>query len=246
VAQRPHVVLSAAVSLDGYLDDASGTRLVLSGPEDLDQVDELRASCDAILVGARTVRRDNPRLLVRSAARRAARVARGLPPSPAKVAVSGSGDLDPAARFFTDEPGGTGDPGYGRAAEPGRVARLVYVPDGAVPVARARLGAAATVTGAGDPLEWHAVLADLARRGTARLLVEGGGRVLRQFLDLGLADELRLAVAPVLVGDPAAPRLWQDGSPGPLAPGPAHRMTLAAAAACGDTAVLWYLPGSRS
>lgn len=92
------------MSLDGYLDDASPARLVLSGPEDLDRVDELRASCHAILIGAGTIRADNPRLRVRSEARREARIARGLPPDPVRVTVTGSGDLDPSARCFTDGP----------------------------------------------------------------------------------------------------------------------------------------------
>lgn len=89
------------MSVDGYIDDATDERLVLSGPEDLDRVDELRASCDAILVGANTVRTDNPRLLVRCAQRRADRVARGLPANPMKVALTASGALDPSAAFFT-------------------------------------------------------------------------------------------------------------------------------------------------
>ena len=80
---RPYVLLSAAMSADGYIGDASPGRLILSGPEDLDRVDSVRASCDAIMVGAGTIRADNPRLLVRSAARRAARAGRGQPPSPA-------------------------------------------------------------------------------------------------------------------------------------------------------------------
>ena len=73
---RPYTLLSCAVSIDGYLDDASPDRLILSGPEDLDEVDALRAAADAILVGAGTIRADNPRLLVRDPARIAAR---GLP-----------------------------------------------------------------------------------------------------------------------------------------------------------------------
>lgn len=101
----PYTLLSCAVSADGYLDDASPERLILSGPEDLDRVDELRATCDAILVGAGTVRADNPRLLIRSPARQQARVARGLPPHPLRVTVTRSGNLDPAANIFTG-PGG--------------------------------------------------------------------------------------------------------------------------------------------
>ena len=97
---RPYTLLSCAVSVDGCLDDASAERLVLSGPEDLDEVDQLRAAADAILVGAGTIRADNPRLLVRDPARVARRMAAGLPPHPLRVTVTATGDLDPAARFF--------------------------------------------------------------------------------------------------------------------------------------------------
>ncbi|WP_203949956.1 dihydrofolate reductase family protein, partial [Planotetraspora thailandica] len=64
---RPYVLLSAAVSVDGYLDDAGPERLLLSSGEDFDRVDAVRADVDAILLGATAVRRDNPRLLVDSA-----------------------------------------------------------------------------------------------------------------------------------------------------------------------------------
>jgi riboflavin biosynthesis pyrimidine reductase/pyrimidine deaminase RibD-like protein len=98
--KRPHVLASAAVSIDGFLDDATARRLVLSGPADLDRVDAERAGVDAILVGAGTVRADDPRLLVRSEQRRADRVARGLGPSPLRVVLS-SRAVDPAARVLT-------------------------------------------------------------------------------------------------------------------------------------------------
>ena len=97
---RPYVLISCAMSADGRIDDTSPVRLLLSGPDDLDRVDELRASADAILVGANTVRRDNPRLLIRSPRRRAARVAAGRPAHPARVTVTASGELSPSAHFF--------------------------------------------------------------------------------------------------------------------------------------------------
>ena len=100
MAERPYVLLSVAMSVDGCIDDATDARLILSNDADLDRVDEVRAGSDAILVGAGTIRRDNPALLVRSAARRSGRVARGLPASPARVTLTARGDLDPAARFF--------------------------------------------------------------------------------------------------------------------------------------------------
>ena len=104
---RPYTLLSCCVSLDGYLDDAGPERLVLSPAADLERVDAERAGADAILVGAETVRRDDPRLLVRSEACRAARRARGSPATPLRVTVTASGDLDPRARIFTEPGSGT-------------------------------------------------------------------------------------------------------------------------------------------
>src|SRR3954447_25078875 len=101
MADRPYVLLSCSMSIDGYLDGATDERLLLSNEADFDRVDAVRAECDAILVGARTVRRDNPRLLVRSPARRERRVAQGLRPSPIKVTVTSQAELDAQAAFFT-------------------------------------------------------------------------------------------------------------------------------------------------
>ena len=190
---RPYVLLSCATSADGYLDDASPRRLILSGPADLDRVDEVRAGCDAILVGAQTVRKDNPRLLIRDPRRSARRAARGLPEHPARVTLTATGDLDPRARFFA----------------PGAL-RLVYCATPAIVRARARLEDTAVLIDAGNPLSLDLVLTDLAERGVLRVLVEGGARVLGEFLARDLSDELNLAVAPFFVADPdpkTAPRL---------------------------------------
>ena len=97
---RPYVLLSVAQSLDGYIDDTSPDRLVLSSEEDLDRVDKVRAGCDAILIGATTLRRDNPRLRVKSPERRAARVERGLPPELLRVIVTRSGSLSADLRIW--------------------------------------------------------------------------------------------------------------------------------------------------
>lgn len=157
---RPYVLLSVAVSLDGCIDDASPQPLVLSGPADLDRVDEVRAGVDAILVGAGTIRADDPRLLVRSPARRAERVRTGRPESPVKVTITRSGRLDPRAAFFT---AGGGE-------------KLVYTASPALEATARLLADAATVLDAGDPPDLPGVLADLAARGVARLMVEAARR----------------------------------------------------------------------
>ncbi len=91
VPERPYTVLSCSVSLDGYLGGATRERLVLSNAADLARVDAVRADSDAILVGAGTVRDDDPRLLVRDPLLRADRRSRGLPESPVKVTLTRGG-----------------------------------------------------------------------------------------------------------------------------------------------------------
>lgn len=192
---HPYVLLSAAVSLDGYLDDTGPERLLLSGPADFDRVDEVRASVDAILIGAGTIRADNPRLLVNSPERRAARTAEGRPEYPLKVTVSGSGDLDPAARFW--HTGGE---------------KVLYTTDEGAERARAH-GLATDVVPLGAALDWRRLLTHLYDvYGVRRLMVEGGGLIHTQLLTQGLADELQLVLAPLFVGDPDAARLFGPGA----------------------------------
>ncbi|MCK9920430.1 dihydrofolate reductase family protein [Frankia sp. AgPm24] len=212
-AERPYVICSCAMSVDGRIDDCSDQRLMLSGPADLDRVDEVRAGCDAILVGAGTVRRDDPRLAVRSEVRRATRVAAGLEPTPRKVVLCGSGTLDPAARLFDtdpvdvlvytcgDRPAGDRPAGDRPAGDrPGRRggSRTVMVE---LPALAGRAGLIDVAT----------VLDDLARRGVRRLLVEGGTSVHTAFLTAGLVDELHLVVAPLFVGEADAPAFVGPG-----------------------------------
>nr|WP_280414850.1 dihydrofolate reductase family protein [Nocardia carnea] len=236
---RPFVLLSVAVSVDGYIDDTADERLLLSNEADFDRVDELRAWSDAILVGAETVRRDNPRLLVKDEGRRRARVAAGKPEYPRKVTVTAAGDLDPTARFWHH---GTAEhPPLVYTTESGarRLAERLTAPAEERPTAPAqdRGTAFAEIVALGAELDFGALLDDLAARGISRLMVEGGGRIHTAFLAGGLADELHLAVGPALVGDPEAPRfLYPAAFPG----GSTHRMSLLGVAQLGDVAVLRY------
>ncbi len=160
------------------MDDTSAERLRISNDADWREVYALRAECDAIMVGAETLRRDNPSLLLKDDAVRRERVARGLKPDIAKVTLTRSGKLDPQSRFFT-----TGDAdryvfsecelsGFEGVAE-------VISSEGAVSPA--------------------ALVTALERRGVRRLMVEGGASVLRWWLESGLVDQMRVAVNPAMV-----------------------------------------------
>jgi 5-amino-6-(5-phosphoribosylamino)uracil reductase len=222
---RPYTLLSCCVSIDGYIGTAA-SRLLLSNDADFDRVDAVRASCDAILVGAETVRIDNPRLLVRSETRREERTARGLPESPIKVTVTRRAELDARADFFN-----LGD------AE-----KLVYCASPRVEEARNRLGGVATVVDGGDNVEMRSLSTDLAARGVDRLMVEGGGNVHTQFLTDDIVDELQLTVAPVFVGDSDAVRFVRDG----IFPwNTARRAELVDVQKLGDVVLLRYALSSR-
>jgi 5-amino-6-(5-phosphoribosylamino)uracil reductase len=177
------------------------------------------------MVGAGTIRRDNPRLVIRSAGRRASRVGRGLPENPARVTLTASGDLDPSARFF-DATGGAGP--------------VVYCAAPQAPKLQNMLNDIAPVIAVPPPVELGAILADLSRRGVHRLLVEGGARLGREFLANGLVDELALTVAPFFVGAAAAPRF---AGPGVYPHDPARPMHLAEVRRLDDAVLLRYLLG---
>jgi 5-amino-6-(5-phosphoribosylamino)uracil reductase len=222
---RPYTLLSCSVSIDGYIGNGA-SRLLLSNEADFDRVDAVRASCDAILIGAETVRIDNPRLVVRSRARRDDRAARGLARSPMKVTVTRQAELDARADFFTA----------------GDAEKIVYCASPRVAVARKRLGPVATVVDGGDTVEMRTLSTDLAARGVERLMVEGGATVHTQFLTEDLVDELQLVVAPVFVGDSEAPRFVRDGS---FPWNPRRRAALVDVQKIADVVLLRYALSSR-
>ncbi len=230
------MIVSAAMSLDGFLDDASPERLTLSNAADFDRVDAVRASVDAIAVGAGTVRADDPRLLVRSSERRAARTAAGKPASPLRVVISPSGRLDPGSQLFDRSetapvivytttaaartfPLGPEADEFGPEPWPEDAQAPEVVPVG----------------GGGVPP--HAVLEDLARRGVERVLIEGGGIVHTAFLSADLVDELHVAIAPFLLGKTGGARFLY---PAVFPQSPQRPLALVETRAIGEVALLVY------
>ena len=217
-----YVIAKCAMSLDGYIDDATHERLVLSSKEDRDAVTQLRATCDAILIGAGTLRADNPSLGLRGDDLQRRRVDAGLPAEPAKIVITTTGELPIDGRFFTT---GTGRPiviaGAGinekNAAAIRSVAELHILP---------------------SPDCTPAIILNLlSTLGIGRLLVEGGTSILTQFIASNAVDELRVAVAPFFVGNAAAPRAF---APARYPHDPTNRMQLVSVQMLGDMAALSY------
>lgn len=178
------VKLSVATSADGYIDDSSDTRLVLSTPEDWAEVYALRAEADAIVIGGETLRRDNPRLSLKSDSLRAERIARGVTPEPYKVVISGRGEISPQLRLFS---------------QPN--SNIIIFSN----IERRELTSLAEVVVI-EHISAEAVVSYLERRSLHNIFVEGGAKILDMFLSSKCVDTLRIAVNPTIeVNDVAAP-----------------------------------------
>ncbi len=179
------VMLSVATSADGYIDDCTAQRLILSPPEDWAEVYALRAAADAIVIGAQTLRSDNPRLSLKSERLVAARMARGLAPEPHKVIISSDGRIDPALRIFSSP-----------------LKNIIIFST----IPRPELLDLAEVIVC-EVVTPELVVTELESRGLSNIFVEGGAKIHSMFLESLCVDSIRVAVNPaIVVGDAAAPR----------------------------------------
>lgn len=185
---RPLVTAKYAMTLDGRIATRTGHARWITGPAARRRAHALRDAADAVLVGAGTVRADDPRLTVRHGVRGRA------PRQPLRVVLDGRGGLSASARVFdADLPGRTvlattADPPPHAARLEARGVEVVRLP--AAADGRVDLGAL---------LDW------LGARDVMSLLVEGGSAVLGAFFAAGLVDRVVAFVAPKIVGGAGAP-----------------------------------------
>lgn len=187
---RPYVTLKLGMSADGKIADRRGHSRWITGAGSRRLVQELRRRADAVMVGARTVRQDDPSLLPRPARGR----------KPYRVVVCGKRKLPVSAKILRDD-----------AAE----RTIIAVPAGAERRRTAPPGAGPRVlvvpsTRRGVKLD--GLMHRLGRLGILHVLCEGGGRLAEALLKAGLVDELYLFVSPCIVGgDGAVPAVGGTG-----------------------------------
>jgi len=205
--------VDGAVTLDGYSEG-------LSGVADKQVFGMLRMVCDALLVGAGTLRNEGYGAIRLTAERQAWRAAHGLAEHPTLVVVSSRLDLDPASPMFTEAP-----------------VRPVVLTHGAAPPDRAAaLRPVADVLVHGDvEVDLRAGLAALHARGLRQILSEGGPHVLGTLTAQDLVDEVCLTISPLLVGP--GPGRITAGLPAPAA----RRLELTQILAAEDALLLRYL-----
>ena len=185
-----YVLGRIAQSLDGRIATASGASHWISGQEDIVHTHRLRALFDAVVIGAGTVRADDPQLTTREVEG----------PSPVRVVLDTDRRLDARYRVFREAP----ETLLLCARDAGGGDRLGMAPVLRLPRAR-------------EGLDIVAVLAALAARGLRRVFVEGGGITVSRFLAAGALDRLHVTIAPLLIGSgipaftlPEAPTLTES------------------------------------
>ena len=189
--ERPFVYINMAMTVDGKITSAGREYPRFTTAHDRHNMDRLRAEADAILVGAGTVRADNPRLEVRDAEMRQHRLKLGKPAGLVKVLVTASARIEATSRFLEDGDGG---------------ARIVATVDGAPRQRLQELAQRCEVWMLGAArVDLHALLQRLHERGVERLLVEGGAELNWALVSEDLADELHVTIAPALLGGRDAP-----------------------------------------
>ena len=187
-----HVVVNAATSADGKLSSRDRSQVAISGAEDFERVDELRASVDAVMVGVGTVLADDPSLTVKADDRVLEREARGDSPQPARVVADSRARTPPDAAVVDDS-----------------ARTYVLVASDAPADRRARLTTDTTdvVEAGSERADLAAGLDALEARGVDDVMVEGGGELLFSLFDAGLVDELTVYVGSTLIGGRDAPTL---------------------------------------
>lgn len=179
---RPKILVNCAASADGRLAYAGGRRALLSGPDDLRRVHEIRSEVDAIVVGVGTVIADDPSLRVKWEL-----LGRAPGREPLRVVLDAHGRTPPSAKVLTPPP-------------------PTLIVTGAS-ITRRWPDSVQVFRGPGDRTEIPLLWGELARRGVRSVLVEGGADVLSRVLRSGQFDRFTVYVAPVLIGGTSAPPL---------------------------------------
>jgi diaminohydroxyphosphoribosylaminopyrimidine deaminase / 5-amino-6-(5-phosphoribosylamino)uracil reductase len=164
-------------SLDGFIATPSGDSCFVTGHENIVHLHRLRALCDAVVVGARTVEADNPRLTTRLVPGR----------NPLRVVLDSQCRLAGSYHVFTD------------GAAPTR--RVCAAGAAGARLARDRGEDVLEVAHHHGKLDLKEVLRQLHVRKCWRVFVEGGGVTVSSFLEADLLDRLHIAIAPLLIGE---------------------------------------------
>ena len=189
---RPYVVVNIAMSADGKISTRERRQVRISGTQDFTRVDQLKAGCDAIMVGIGTVLADDPSLTVKSEKCLNYRRKQGWDDHPLRVVVDSSGATPPDASIL----------------HKGKGKRVVAVSKRADPIKISLLEKKATILVAGkDEVDLIVLMDKLGNLGIHRIMVEGGGTLIAGLMKAGLVNEIYTFVGNIIIGGKDAPTI---------------------------------------
>ncbi|RCV63791.1 2,5-diamino-6-(ribosylamino)-4(3H)-pyrimidinone 5'-phosphate reductase [Methanophagales archaeon] len=190
--ERPFVFINAAMSADGKISTVERVPTRISGREDRDRVDALKAGSDAIMVGIGTVMADNPSLTVKSRKRREDRKQAERGENPIRIVVDSNARTPIDAEILNK--------GSGK--------RIIAVSKRAIIADVDRLGEKAEINVCGrEEVDLKKLLDLLWQRGVKRLMVEGGATLNWSLVSQGLVDEIYIYIGNIIIGGEHAPTL---------------------------------------
>jgi diaminohydroxyphosphoribosylaminopyrimidine deaminase / 5-amino-6-(5-phosphoribosylamino)uracil reductase len=182
--ERPFVALKLAMSLDARIADREGRSVWITGEEARAEVHRQRAGYDAVAVGIGTALADDPRLTARID---------GVGRQPRRLVFDSEARLPLDSQLVR-----------GAAEVPLTVVVSRAAPRTAVDALEVAGADVILATGENEPARVRSALSQLGAAGVIAILLEGGPHLAGAFLDAGEVDELRLFVAPVLLGGSSA------------------------------------------
>lgn len=190
--KKPFVLVNVAVSADGKLSTRERRQVKISGPDDFDRVDVIKAGADAIMVGIGTVLADDPSLTVKSPERISERLSLGRSEHPIRIVVDSQARTSPDAKILHKGPG----------------RRIIAVAESAPGERVTSLKPFADIITVGkDQVDLSQLMDELGRQGIGRLMVEGGGTLISGLFTQGLVDQLSMFVGNIIIGGSTSPTL---------------------------------------
>ncbi len=176
---KPYVILNSAMTLDGKITTKTGNSEI-SGLEDLLRVHKLRKDLDSIMVGINTVIVDDPRLTIH-------KIPAEKTDNPLRIVVDSRARTPLNSRILNDE-----------------ASTLIAVTEKApyenIQALKDKATNVDVVISGEDKVDLHILMNELFHRGVRTLMLEGGSTLNYSMIQEGLVDEVRVCIAPMIIG----------------------------------------------
>jgi 2,5-diamino-6-(ribosylamino)-4(3H)-pyrimidinone 5'-phosphate reductase len=187
---RPYIVVNIAMSADGKISTRERRQIKISGAQDFQRVDRLKAGSDAVMVGIGTVLADDPSLTVKTEECRTHRLHRSVDEHPIRIVVDSTARI-PLDASILHKGAGKRIVAVSRRADSQKIAALQRY--------------ATVIIVGGDEVDLATLMEKLGEMGIKRLLVEGGGTLIAGLISAGLVSEIYTFIGNIIIGGKDSP-----------------------------------------